>query len=80
MGQEYRIKWTKPADYDAAWVLRRLPSPISSDGHEIYNYSLSEDGSYFVDQLTDRNVAARALQIFIDDALGHTDKVEVSEA
>lgn len=80
MGQEYFVKWVMPKDYSADNVLRKLPSPISKDGHEIYNYSVNKDEFYFLDHLVDRPIAARALQVFIDEALKHSDKIQISEA
>jgi hypothetical protein len=37
---EDMIEWKKPDGYDPADVLRKLPSPISRDMREIYNYSV----------------------------------------
>ncbi len=79
MGQEYRINWEQPADYNPAKMLQKLPSPISAAMTEIYNYSVDNDGFYFVDHLVDRAVAGCAMKTFIDEALCYTDSVEILE-
>jgi hypothetical protein len=69
MGLEYRIKCTLPPGFDCSGVLGKLPSPISSQMTEIYNYKVHEDGFYVVDNLVDKAVASYALRLFIDEAL-----------
>ena len=76
---EYKIKWQMPEGYDPSSVLRKLPSPISPQMTEIYNYSVEEDGFYFLDNLVDQNVAGHALKRLIDEALKHTDQVTICE-
>ena len=58
----------------------QLPSPISRDGHEIYNYSVKPDGFYLIDQLVDSKTAGEALKIFVDEVLKYCQTVEISEA
>ena len=79
MGQEYKIKWQVPKDYDPSAVLRKLPSPISRMMTEIYNYSVEEDGFYFLDNLVDQRVAGYAMKLFIDEALALSGKVTILE-
>ena len=73
MGKEYKIKFVVPEDYDPSNVLRKLPSPISSEMTEIYNYSVEEDGFYFLDNLVDQSVAGYALKLLIDESLCYSD-------
>ena len=77
MAQKYRIEWQMPKDYDPSVVLRKLPSPISREMTEIYNYSIKEDGFYLLDNLVDQNVAGHAMKIFVDEALKHTGSVTI---
>ena len=79
MGMEYKIAWKKPADHDASHVLRKLPSPISRQMTEIYNYAIKDYGFYFVDHLVDRRVAGEALKLFVDEALSYTGSVTIEE-
>jgi hypothetical protein len=80
MGREYKIKFALPANYDPTRLFQRLPSPITRPAMaEIYNYTIEADGFYFVDHLVDRNVAAVALQAFLDEALLYGHAVEVTE-
>ncbi len=80
MGREYKIKFAVPVDYDPAPLFRRLPSPIGRQAMtEIYNYAIEADGFYFVDHLVDRNVAAVALQAFLDEALVFGHVIEIIE-
>ena len=74
---EYMIEWTKPDGYDPADVLRKLPSPISRDMREIYNYSVKPDGFYLIDRHIDPKVAGLAMKLFVDEALSYTDSVTV---
>ena len=77
MSQEYKIEWQTPKNYEPWDVLQTLPSPISKEMTEIYNYSVEDDGFYFLDNLIDQTVAALAMKLFIDEALKHVDKVNI---
>jgi hypothetical protein len=77
MAVEYKIKWKKPTNYKPVALMRSLPSPISRQMTEIYNYSLDDDGFYFRDNLVDEQVAGHAFKLFLDEALAHTNQVEV---
>lgn len=74
---EYIIEWTQPAGYDPSGVLRRLPSPISRDMREIYNYSVKPEGFYLIDRHVQPAAAGHAMKLFVDEALSHTDAVTV---
>ena len=58
-------------------MLRKLPSPISGDMREIYNYSVKPEGFYLIDRHVDAAVAGHALKLFVDEALRHSDCVTV---
>ena len=77
MRQEYKIEWQIPKNYEPWDVLQTLPSPISKEMTEIYNYSVEDDGFYFLDNLIDQTVAGLAMKLFIDEALKHVDKVSI---
>ena len=80
MGREYKIKFIVPVGYEPGRLLRRLPSTIDRQAMtEIYNYAIEADGFYFNDQLVDREVAAVALRVFLDEALSLADSVEITE-
>jgi hypothetical protein len=79
MGMEYKIKWNMPEGYNPSAVLKKLPSPISPQMTEIYNYSVEKDGFYFRDNLVDKPVAGHAMKLFIDEALKYTHEVSISE-
>jgi hypothetical protein len=80
MGREYKIKFSVPGNYDPAALQRKLPSPGNSAATaDSYQYAIEPDGFYFIDHLVDRTVAAVALQCLIDEALGLTDAVELTE-
>ena len=80
MGREYKIKCRVPGEAELKAMLRRLPSPIHRQPlTEIYNYSVEEDGFYFIDHLIDAKTASLALRVFIDAALASNDTIEVSE-
>lgn len=80
MGREYKIKFSVPGGYDPAALQRKLPSPIHSAATgDSYQYAIEADGFYFVDHLVGRTAAAVALQCLIDEALGLTDAVELTE-
>lgn len=78
MGIEYKIGFTLPSDYNPDRLISVLPNPIHEDKlQEIYNFSVDEDGFHFVDNLIDRQVASLALRLFLDEALAHTESVQV---
>jgi hypothetical protein len=77
MSNEYKIEWQKPDNYEPWDFLQTLPSPISTEMTEIYNYSVEDDGFYFLDNLIELTVAAHAMKLFIDEALKHVDKVTI---
>lgn len=79
MGLEYKIEWQMPEGYDPSGVLRKLPSPISPQKTEIYNYKVESDGFYFLDNLVSPAVAGHAMKIFVDEALAHGDSVWIRE-
>ena len=79
MKREYIIRWRLPAGYDPSAVLSKLPSPIASRLREIYNYSVEEDGFFFVDHCVDDRIAGLAFKLFVDEALSYTRKVEISQ-
>jgi len=74
---EYKIKWKAPDGYDPSAVLQKLPSPISRDMREIYNFSVTPEGFYLVDRHVDSSVTGHAMKLFLDEALSHTDTVTV---
>jgi hypothetical protein len=81
MGIEYRIKFAVPPGYSPEGLLRKLPSPINRETmQEIYAYTIEEDGFYFLDSLVDREVASVALRVLVDEALSHSQSVQVDEA
>ena len=77
MDHEYMIRWNPPTGFDAKALLKNLPSPIAPGYREIYNYSVKEDGFYFVDRRVDPRTAGEALKQFIDEALTHTSEVTI---
>jgi hypothetical protein len=80
MGIEYKIKFALPEDFNPSGLFKKLPSPIARGPMaEIYNYSIEPDGFYFVDHLVDRDVAAVALRLFIDEALSHSESIQIFE-
>ena len=79
MGIEYRIIWQVPEGYNPSSVLRRLPSPISPEMTEIYNYSVEDDGFYFLDNLVDPTISGYAMKLLIEEALKHSDEVTICE-
>lgn len=74
---EYMIEWSQPGGYDPSSVLHTLPSPISREMREIYNYSVKPEGFYVIDQGIDPAVAGHALKLFVDEALRYSDCVTV---
>jgi len=74
---EYMIEWKQPDGYDPFGVLQKLPSPISRDMREIYNYSVKPEGFYLVDRNIEPSVAGHAIKLFLDEALSFVDSVVV---
>lgn len=79
MKKEYKIIFDVPKAYNSREVLNKLPSPISAQMTEIYNYAVEDYGFYLVDNLVDQKIAGEALKIFIDEALKYSQKIEVVE-
>ena len=79
MKKEYKIIFDMPKAYKSREVLRKLPSPISSQMTEIYNYSVEDYGFYLLDNLVDQSRVGEALKIFIDEALKYSKSIEVLE-
>ena len=77
MDREYIIRWNAPEGFDPTSVLMSLPSPIAPGLREIYNYSVKEEGFYFVDRQVDPRTAGEALKLFIDEALKHSNGVMI---
>ena len=75
--REYMIEWNQPDGYDPWGMLQTLPSPISGEMREIYNYSVKPKGFYVIDRGVDLAVAGHALKIFVDEALRYSDYVTV---
>jgi hypothetical protein len=71
------IEWKQPDNYDPSGVLRKLPSPISRDMREIYNYSVEPEGFYLIDRHVEPRVAGHALKLLVDEALSHTKLVTI---
>ncbi len=78
MGKEYKIEFEMPKNYDPSNILMKLPSPISSEMTEIYNYSVEKDGFYFLDNLVDQTVSGLALKLLIDESLSYSE-VKIKE-
>ena len=74
---EYMIEWQQPEGYDPSRILEKLPSPISRDMREIYNYSVKLEGFYLIDHDIDSSVAGHAMKLFVDEALSFTNAVVV---
>jgi hypothetical protein len=78
MGNEYKIKFPVPANFDPARLFQQLPSPIERGAmKEIYNYAVEADGFYFVDRGVNPKISAIAFRCFIDEALRATGSVEI---
>jgi hypothetical protein len=77
MDREYMIRWDAPEGFDPTSVLMSLPSPIAPGLREIYNYSVKEEGFYFVDRQVDPRTAGEALKLFIDEALKYSNEVMI---
>jgi len=76
---EYKIKCVMPKDYDPSEVLRKLPSPISSEMTEIYNYSVESYGFYFLDNIVDQKTAGFAMKLLIDECFNYSGNVEIQK-
>jgi hypothetical protein len=74
---EYMIEWPIPEGYDSTKVLTSLPSPISRDMREIYNYCIKPNGFWVVDRQVNSTVFRKAMWLFLAEALSHTDAVTV---
>ena len=79
MKKEYKIIFEMPKAYKSREVLNKLPSPISSQMTEIYNYAVKDYGFYLLDNLVDQATVGEAMKIFIDEALKHSKSIEVVE-
>ena len=79
MDREYMIRWEPPEEFDPSPLLMSLPSPIAPGLREIYNYSVKEDGFYFVDRQVDPRTSGEALKLFIDEALKHASEVVIEK-
>ena len=77
MSKEFKIKWDIPKDYNPRSLFQKLPSPISSNMTEIYNYRIDTDGFYFIDQGVSEERSCQALGLFINEALSHSPEVVV---
>ena len=74
---EYMIEWQQPEGYDPSGILEKLPSPISSEMREIYNYSVKSEGFYLIDHEIESSVAGHAMKLFVDEVLSFTNAVVV---
>ena len=74
---EYKIIWKQPADYNPSKILQQLPSPISRDMKEIYNYSIEDDKFIIKDRNIDPSIVGYVFKLFIDEALNYTDSIEI---
>jgi hypothetical protein len=80
MGKEYKIKFDVPPNYNPANLFKKIPGPIHRQTMtEIYNYKIEKDGFYFLDSLVDHNVASVAFRRFVDEALKHSESIEILE-
>lgn len=79
MKKEYKIIFEMPKTYKSNDVLNKLPSPISNQMTEIYNYAVKDYGFYLLDNLIDQKTVGEAMKIFIDEALKYSKSIEVVE-
>lgn len=79
MKKEYKIIFEMPKEYKSNDVLNKLPSPISNQMTEIYNYAVKDYGFYLLDNLIDQKTVGEAMKIFIDEALKYSKSIEVVE-
>jgi hypothetical protein len=73
------IKWEQPDDYNPSGVLQQLPSPISRDMKEIYNYSVDPKGFKIIDNQINPSVVGSTIKLFIDEALNYSDSIEITK-
>lgn len=79
MKKEYKIIFDMQTSYKSHEVLNKLPSPISNQMTEIYNYSVKDYGFYLLDNLVDQKTVGEAIKIFIDEALKYSKSIEILE-
>ena len=79
MKKEYKIIFDVPKAYNSREVLNKLPSPISAQMTEIYNYAVKDYGFYLLDNQVDQKTVGEAMKIFIDEALKYSKSIEVVE-
>ena len=79
MKKEYKIIFDMPKSYKSREVLNKLPSPISNQMTEIYNYSVKDYGFYLLDNSVDQKTVGEAIKIFIDEALKYSKSIEIVE-
>ena len=79
MKKEYKIIFDMPKAYKSREVLNKLPSPISNQMTEIYNYTVKDYGFYLLDNQVDQKTVGEAMKIFIDEALKYSKSIEVVE-
>ena len=79
MKREYKIIFDMPKAYKSREVLNKLPSPISNQMIEIYNYAVKDYGFYLLDNQVDQKTVGEAMKIFIDEALKYSKSIEVVE-
>jgi len=79
MKKEYKIIFDMPKAYKSREVLNKLPSPISNQMIEIYNYAVKDYGFYLLDNQVDQKTVGEAMKIFIDEALKYSKSIEVVE-
>ena len=61
-------------------MLRRLPVAETVAGQmPDYDFALEADGFYFIDNMGDAAIVARALRVLIDEGLRHGAAVQISE-
>ena len=74
---EYMIEWKQPDGYDPFGVLNKLPSQLTRDIREIYNYSVKPEGFYLIDHNLEPRVVGHAFKLFVDEALSFTDTIVI---
>ncbi len=80
MGIEYKIRFSVPATYSDANVRKKLPPSFDEKVKaESYSYALEPDGFYFLDTLANINTSSLAFRRLVDEALLHSESVEVIE-
>ena len=68
MKVEYKIKIDMPDGFDPTGVLKKLPSPISPEMTEIYNYPVEKYGFYFIDNHVDQKTSGHAISCLLMNA------------